>query len=141
MRELGYVEGSNVAIAYRWAEGKVDQLDTLANDLVRRQVRLIAASGGLVSAKAAMKATTTIPILFVSGFDPVELGLVKSLNKPGGNATGASVFSTVLLQKQLELLYRLGPRIRTVGILLNPQSVTPDIEAKQAMAAERAQVI
>jgi putative ABC transport system substrate-binding protein len=131
MRELGYVEGSNVTVI----DLRIGELDVRANDLVRRQVKLIVASGGLVSAKAAMKATTTIPILFVSGFDPVELGLVKSLNKPGGNATGASVFSTELLQKQLELLYRLGPRIRTVGILLNPQSVTPDIEAKQAMAA------
>ena len=135
MSELGYVEGRNVAIAYRWAEGKVDQLDTLANDLARRQVKLIAASGGLISAKAAMKATASIPILFVSGFDPVDLGLVTSLKRPGGNATGASLFSTELLPKRLELLYRLGPRIQNVAVLLNQQSVTPDIEAKEAVAS------
>lgn len=135
MKELGYVEGRNVTVIDLWADRRVSEIDVRAHELVQRQVKLIVASGGLTSAKAAMKATTTIPILFVSGFDPVELGRVKSLNKPGGNATGATVFSTELLQKQLELLYRLGPRIQTVGILLNPQSVTPEIEAKQAMAA------
>src|SRR5258708_2790224 len=79
MSELGYVEGRNIAITYRWAEGNFDRLDMLANDLVRLQVKLIAASGGLVAAKAAMKATASTPILFVSGFDPIELGLVASL--------------------------------------------------------------
>ena len=135
MSELGYVEGRNIGITYRYAEGKFDRLDVLANDLVRREVKLIAASGGLVSAKAAMKATASIPVLFVVGFDPVELGLVTSLKRPGGNATGASVFSAELVQKQLELLYQLGPRIQDVAVLLHPQSVTPDIEAKEAMAA------
>jgi putative ABC transport system substrate-binding protein len=135
MRELGYVEGRNITVIDLWADRRVGELDMHANELVRRQVKLIVASGGLISAKAAIKATTMIPILFVGGFDPVELGLVKSLSKPGGNATGATLFSTELLQKQLELLYGLGPRIRTVGILLDPRSVTPDIEAKQAMAA------
>jgi len=135
MSELGYVEGRNIGITYRYAEGKFDRLDVLANDLVRREVKLIAASGGLVSAKAAMKATASIPILFVSGFDPVELGLVTSLKRPGGNATGASLFSAELLPKQLELLYRLGSRIQDVAVLLDPRSVTPDIEAKEAIAA------
>ena len=135
MRELGYVEGRNITVIDLWADRRVGELDMHANELVRREVKLIVASGGLISARAAIKATTTIPVLFIGGFDPVELGLVKSLNKPGGNATGATLFSTELLQKQLELLYRLGPRIRTVGILLDPRSVTPDIEAKQAMAA------
>jgi putative tryptophan/tyrosine transport system substrate-binding protein len=138
MRELGYVEGRNITVIDLWADRRVGELDMHANELVRRQVKLIVASGGLISARAAIKATTTIPVLFIGGFDPVELGLVRSLNKPGGNATGATLFSTELLQKQLELLYGLGPGIRTVGILLDPQSVTPDIEAKQAMeAAER----
>ena len=135
MSELGYVEGRNIGITYRYAEGKFDRLDVLANDLVRREVKLIAASGGLVSAKAAMTATASIPILFVVGFDPVELGLVTSLKRPGGNATGASVFSAELVQKQLELLYQLGPRIQDVAVLLHPQSVTPDIEANEAKAA------
>jgi putative ABC transport system substrate-binding protein len=135
MRELSFVEGRNFAIAYRWAEGRADRLDMLANELARLQVKLIVASGGLVSAKATMKAAASTPVLFVSGFDPVELGLVASLNRPGGNATGASVFSTELLPKRLELLYGLGSRIQNVAVLLNPQSVTPDIEAKEAMAA------
>jgi putative tryptophan/tyrosine transport system substrate-binding protein len=82
-----------------------------------------------------MKATASIPILFVSGFDPVELGLVTSLKRPGGNATGATLFSAELLPKQLELLYRLGPRIQSCAVLLDPKSVTPDIEAKEAIAA------
>src|SRR6516225_6237379 len=126
-----------MAITYRSAEGNSDQLGTLADDLVRSQVQLIVASGGLVSARAAMKATASIPILFVSGFDPVELGMVASLNKPGGNATGVSVFSTELVPKRLELLYALGPRIQKVGVLLNPASGTPDIEAREALAVAR----
>jgi putative ABC transport system substrate-binding protein len=109
----------------------------LADDLVRSQVQLIVASGGLVSARAAIKATASIPILFVAGFDPVELGLAASLNKPGGNATGVSLFSTELVAKRLELLYGLGTRIQKVGVLLNPASVTPDIEAREALAAAR----
>ena len=135
MSELGYTEGRNVFITYHWAEGHYDELDALANDLVRRQVKLIVAPGGLVSAKAAMKATTTIPILFVVGFDPVQLGLVPSLARPGGNATGASIFSTELLPKRLELLYKLGRRIQTAGFLQNPEATTADIDAKDAMAA------
>ena len=137
MSTLGYAEGRNMAITYRSAEGNSDQLGTLADDLVRSQVQLIVASGGLVSARAAMKATASIPILFVSGFDPVELGMVASLNKPGGNATGVSVFSTELVPKRLELLYALGPRIQKVAVLLNPASVTPDIEAREAVAVAR----
>src|SRR6516165_9957034 len=105
--------------------------------MVRSQVQLIVASGGVVSAKAATKATASIPILFVSGFDPVDLGLVASLNKPGGNATGVSLFSTELVPKRLELLYALGPRIQKVGVLLNPASGTPDIEAREALAVAR----
>jgi putative tryptophan/tyrosine transport system substrate-binding protein len=120
MRELGYAEGRNIAVAYAWAEGEYDKLDALANDLLRRQVKLIVASGGLYSAKAAMKATATIPIVFVVGPDPVEVGLVANFNRPGGNATGASIFSTELLPKQLEILYELGSKIQTTGVLVNP---------------------
>jgi putative tryptophan/tyrosine transport system substrate-binding protein len=133
--EQGYVEGRNLFIAVRWAEGHYNELDGLANDLVRRQVRLIAATGGVVSAKAAMKATATIPILFVIGSDPVQLGLVASLARPGGNATGASVFSTELAPKRLELLNALGSEIRIAAILVNPGSVTTDIETRDAIAA------
>jgi ABC-type uncharacterized transport system substrate-binding protein len=119
------------------ADGSPDQLEVLAKDLVRNQVKLIVASGGLFSAKAAMTATATIPVLFVAGFDPVELGLVASLNKPGGNATGVSLISAELIPKRLELLYGLGSRIQKVAVLLNPQSVTPDIEAREAVNVAR----
>jgi putative ABC transport system substrate-binding protein len=137
MSTLGYAEGRNMAITYRSAEDNSDQLGTLADDLVRSQVHLIVASGGLLSARAAMKATASIPILFLGGFDPVELGMVASLNKPGGNATGVSLFSTELVPKHLELLYALGPRIQKVAVLLNPASVTSDIEAREALAVAR----
>ena len=137
MSEVGYVEGRNVSVAYRWADGHYDRLEALANDLVRRRVKLIVASGGLISAKAAMKATSSIPILFVSGFDPAQLGLVASLNRPGGNATGASLFTTELLPKRLELLHELGSRIRTTGILLNPKSVTAHLDTEDVNAAAR----
>ena len=98
--EQGYVEGHNVWIDYHWAEGHYSDLDALATDLVRNQVTVIAATGGVVSAKAAKRATTAIPIVFVVGFDPVQLGLVASINKPGGNATGASVYTTELAGKR-----------------------------------------
>jgi putative tryptophan/tyrosine transport system substrate-binding protein len=138
MSVLGYVEGRNVFTRYVWADGHYDELDTLAGDLVRSGVNLIVASGGLVSAKAALKATTMIPVLFVVGFDPVELGLVANFNRPGRNATGVSLFTTELLPKRLEMLYELGSRIRTTGFLMNPGSVTADIDAKDAMdAAQR----
>ena len=115
LREQGYVEGRNVLMTFRRAEGRYNELETLANDLVLRRVNLIVAQGGLVSAKAAMKATTSIPILFVVGFDPAQLGLVKSLNQPGGNATGVSLFTSELLPKQLSLLHELGPGIRSTA--------------------------
>jgi putative tryptophan/tyrosine transport system substrate-binding protein len=138
MREFGYVEGRNIAVIYAWAEGDYAKLDALANDLVRREVKLIVATGGLVSAKAAMKATPTISVVFVGGFDPAELGLVAKLNRPSGNATGASVFSTELLPKRLELLYDLAPQIQTAGVLMNPGTVTADRDAKDLLdAAQR----
>jgi putative tryptophan/tyrosine transport system substrate-binding protein len=130
MRELGYVEGQNIVTTYAWAEGDYGKLDALANDLVQRQVKLIVASGGLVSARAAIKATATIPIVFISGFDPVEVGLVPNFNRPGGNATGVSLFSTELLPKQLQMLYELGPKIQATGVLVNPGPITADFDAK-----------
>ena len=133
--EQGYVEGRNVFVADRWAEGHYDDLDMLANDLVQRQVKLIAATGGAVSAKAAMKATATIPILFVVGTDPVDLGLVTSLSRPSGNATGATVFTTELAPKRLQLLSALGSGNRTTALLVNPASPFVDIETNDAMAA------
>jgi putative ABC transport system substrate-binding protein len=135
MRESGYAEGRNIAVTYAWAEGDYNKLDGLANDLVRRQVKLIVALGGLIAAKAAMRATATIPVVFVVGFDPVELGLVAHLNRPGGNATGASVVTTELLPKRLEMLYELASKIQTTGFLVNPGSVTADRDANDLMEA------
>jgi putative ABC transport system substrate-binding protein len=133
MRELNYIEGRDVSTTYVWAEGHYSELDALANDLVRRQVKLIVASGGVVSAKAAMRATATIPILFVIGFDPVALGLMSSLNRPGGNATGATLFTTELLPKRLEILYELASTTQTVGVLANPNAATMEVDAKTTM--------
>ncbi len=122
LNEVGYVEGQNIAIEYRWAGGQYDRLSALAADLVRRQVSLIAATGGLPSALAAKAATETIPILFVIGIDPVQAGLVTNLSRPGGNATGVSVFTTELAEKRLELLHKLVPEAATIALLVNPNS-------------------
>lgn len=127
----GFVHGHNIWIEYRWVEGQYNELATQAAELVRLKVALIAATGGFVSAQAATKATTTIPIVFVVGFDPVQLGLVASLNNPGGNATGVTIYSTELVRKRLELLAKLVPKMRTVAILVNPGSVTTPIEVKE----------
>ena len=117
--EQGYIEGRNLWIHYRWAEGHYDELEALATDLVQKKVLLIAAAGGVVAARAAKKVTDQIPTLFVSGFDPVQLGLVDSFNKPGGNATGVSVFTTELTMKRLELIHKVIPAARSVAFLGN----------------------
>jgi putative ABC transport system substrate-binding protein len=133
----GYVEGQNLTIEYRWAGGQYGRMPELLNDLIRRQVNLIVASGGLVAAKAATAATKTIPILFVAGFDPVEVGLVPSLSRPGGNATGVTVHTTELLQKRVELLHRVVPGAGTIALLLNPNSTVPTVEIKRLEEATR----
>ena len=122
LNERGYVGGQNIAFEYRWAGGRYNQLPELVADLVRRQVGVIAATGGLPSALAAKAATKSIPILFVVGTDPVQVGLVTSLGRPGGNATGVSVFTTELAQKRLDLLHQLVPSATTIAQLVNPKS-------------------
>jgi ABC-type uncharacterized transport system substrate-binding protein len=134
LRSQGYTEGRNVWIDYRWAEGHYDELPALAAELVQRQVALIAAGGGIASAQSARNATRTIPVLFVAGFDPVRLKLVTSLNNPGGNVTGVSVFSTELATKRLELLHDLMPAAQTIAILVNPGTTAAGIEIKDATA-------
>jgi putative ABC transport system substrate-binding protein len=124
----GYVEGLNVAIEYRWAEGNYQRLREQATDLVRRRVALIVATGGLVSARAAKDATETIPILNIFGFNPVGEGLVTSFNRPGGNVTGVSAYASELTPKRLELLRELVPRTVKFAALLNPKTPAAQIE-------------
>ena len=120
LKDAGYVEGRNVAITYRSANGHTDRLLTLAGDLVDRRVAVIVATGGTAAANAAYAATTTIPIVFVSSVDPVASGLVSSLNRPDGNATGIYVFQQVLEGKRLGLLRELVPAAALIAVLLNP---------------------
>jgi putative ABC transport system substrate-binding protein len=120
LSETGYIEGQNVAIEYRWAEGQYDRLPALAADLIGRKVKVIVAMAGNGPAQAAKAATASIPIVFVSGGDPVSGGLVASFNRPGGNVTGVSWIATALVPKQLELLRRSARNPAVIGALVNP---------------------
>jgi putative tryptophan/tyrosine transport system substrate-binding protein len=136
LEETGYIEGQNVAIEYRWAEGENDRLPDLAADLVRRRVTAIAAIGGAPPALAAKSATQTIPIVFYTGADPVATSLVVSLNRPGGNLTGITSLNVELGQKQLELLHEILPAATSFALLVNPTS--PAISGTQSSDAQAA---
>ena len=135
LKELGYVEGENVAIEYRWAENQIDRLPTLLTDLVRRKVAVLAIFGIGLPAKAA---TATIPIVFVAGEDPVKLGLVASLARPGGNLTGINIFSGELAAKRLGLLRELVPTATRVAALFYSDSLEATTEARDMEAATSA---
>ena len=137
LRESGFIEGQNVAVEYRWAEGHYDRLPALAGELVQRQVLAIVAAG-VVAAEAAKAATTTIPIVFSSGADPIAVGLVASLNRPGGNATGVSIIAQELAAKRLELLRELVPLTRLIAMLINPDNPGSSSEFGDVEVAARA---
>jgi ABC-type uncharacterized transport system substrate-binding protein len=137
LHETGYVEGQNVTIEYRWAEGRNDRLPALAADLVRRQVAVIAVPASTPGALAAKAATTTIPIVFYIGLDPVELGLVASLHRPGGNITGVTGWNVTVGPKRLELLHEVVPTATSIALLVNPTSpdlADADLKEQQAAA-------
>jgi len=137
LKEVGFVEGQNVAIEFGWAEGKYDRLKALASDMVRRQVDVIAATS-TPAALATKALTSTIPIVFTTGADPVELGLVASLNRPGGNVTGVSFLVNELTSKQFQMLHSLSPKASLFGFLVNPDVAYAKSQTRDAEDAARA---
>ena len=139
LKEAGYVKGENVTVAYRWAENQIDRLPALAVELVRQQVSVIVTSGSPAATLAAKAATTTNPIVFQVGEDPVRLGLVASLARPGGNLTGINILSSELVAKRLELLRELVPGAVRVAVLVNPvNAVITETTVREVEAAARA---
>jgi putative ABC transport system substrate-binding protein len=137
LKDTGFIEGQNVAIEFRWADGRYDRLPALASELVRRDVAVIFAAGGSAPALAAKAATAQIPIVFSSGGDPVTGGLVSSLNRPGGTVTGVSLMYSDTVAKRLGLLHELVPKASLIGVLVNPDYADVDLKLKQLQEATR----
>jgi len=141
LKEAGYIEGENIIIVYRWADDRTDQLPLLAADLVSRSVAAII-TAGVPSSSAAKAATTTIPIIFIVGTDPVQLGLAASLSRPGGNLTGINLFTSELVAKRLEVLRDLLPQAKRMGVLANPSDAgATDAQLRDIDAAARAMAL
>ncbi|TMH34097.1 MAG: ABC transporter substrate-binding protein [Betaproteobacteria bacterium] len=137
LRQAGFIEGQNVAIEYRWANNDYSRLPALAADLARRNVAIIAATADIASARAALTVTSAIPIVFTVGSDPVPFGLVSSLSRPTGNATGVTLFSSTLMAKRLEFLREVAPNARLIALLMNPDNLNYDVDVKAAQEAAR----
>ena len=137
LKEAGYVEGMNVAIEHRWADGQYDRLTALASELVEKRVAAIVTIGGAPSAIAAKNATSTIPIVFTMTADPVQLGLVASLNRPGGNITGVAILGVALEAKRLEILHELVPAAKLIAVLVNPKNPQVEIQTNELASASR----
>jgi putative ABC transport system substrate-binding protein len=137
LREKGYVEGQNLTVVYRWADGHYDRLPALAADLVRRRVALIISTGGIVAAGAVRAATKEIPVVFASGDDPVRFGIVPNLNDPGGNVTGVTIMSSALVPKRLEIIRELLPGSRRLALLVNVRNPNQEANVKDAETAAR----
>jgi putative ABC transport system substrate-binding protein len=137
LRDKGYVDGQNLKIEYRWADGHYDRLPALAADFVKRRVALIISTGGVVAARAVKVATTEIPVVFASGDDPIRFGIVPSLSHPGGNVTGVTILSSALVPKRLEIIRELLPGSRRLGLLVNARNPNAEANVKDAVAAAR----
>jgi putative ABC transport system substrate-binding protein len=138
LQSVGYEEGKNVGIEFRWADGHYDRLPALATDLIRSRVAVIVTVGGGPPAFAAKAATTTIPIVFMVGRDPVELGLVKSLSRPGGNATGINLLIAEMESKRIQLLQELAPHGSTFGVFVNPKNADAEVQLRAVQSAAHA---
>jgi putative ABC transport system substrate-binding protein len=137
LRDKGYVDGQNLTIEYRWADGHYDRLPVLAADFVKRRVALIISTGGVVAARAVKAATTEIPVVFASGDDPIRFGIVPSMSHPGGNVTGVTILSSALVPKRLEIIRELLPGSRRLGLLVNARNPNAEANVKDAVAAAR----
>jgi putative tryptophan/tyrosine transport system substrate-binding protein len=137
LRETGFIEGQNVTVEYRWAQGQYDRFPELAAEFVRRQVAVIAATGGEPSPQSAKAATQTIPIVFTANGDPISEGLVASLRRPGGNITGITIFGPAAVTKRVQLMHELVPQATTIAYLMNPNHPSGEIEMSAAQTAAR----